>query len=108
MQYATCKVHKNQRWDMSHNLSYYNSMPLKHTIEETKQLAGKKKGNCYCVNPPIDRDRFGSCYTGRTFNASVVDVLTDNILDELEWVKIDDPSKRRCEEKGKYLDFSSI
>ena len=34
----------------------------------------------------------------------VVDVPIDNILEDvLEWDKIDDLSKRKCEQKGKHL-----
>lgn len=101
-----CKVHKNQRWDMSHNLSYYNSPPLNRTIEEIKQMAGKKKDNYGCVNPPlIEIDLDHVILDELHLMLRVVDVLIDNILEDvLEWDKIDDLSKRRCEEKGKHLD----
>ncbi|CAB3983661.1 Hypothetical predicted protein [Paramuricea clavata] len=39
---AWCKIHKDERWNMAYDLNHYNSPPLKRTIKEMKELAGKK------------------------------------------------------------------
>ena len=69
-------------------------------------MAGKKKDNYGCVNPPlIEIDLDHVILDDLNLMLRVVDVLIDNILEDvLEWDKIDDFSKRRCEEKGKHLD----
>ena len=47
------KVHKEERWNMAYDLKHYNSPPLKRTLQEMSQLAGKKTKNFCCVNPPL-------------------------------------------------------
>ena len=41
------KVHKDKRWEMTHDLNHYNKPPMKRTLEEIRSLSKKKSGN-YC------------------------------------------------------------
>lgn len=50
---AWCKIDKNDRWNMTYNLNYYNSPPHMCTIKEMNELAGKKTNNFCCVNAPL-------------------------------------------------------
>ena len=40
---AWCKIHKDERWNMSYDLNHYNSPNLRRTLKEMNELAGKKQ-----------------------------------------------------------------
>ena len=96
-----CKIHKDKRWDMSYDISYYNSPPLKRTIEEICEMAGRKKEN-YCCNhqPLVHIDLDHVILDELHLMLRVVDVLIEDVL---EWDKTEDISKKRCEERGIHL-----
>ena len=100
-----CKIHKDNRWDMSYDLSYYNSAPLKRTIEEVIAMAGKANKNYCCARQPllhIDLDHV--VVDELHLMLRIVDVLIDNLIEEvLEWDKMEDLRKKRNEERGIHL-----
>ena len=100
-----CKIHKNDRWDMSHNLDHYKSAPLQRTIEEVSEMAGKTKNNYCCARQPLIRIDLDHVVIDELhLMLRVVDVLIDNLIEDvLEWDKTDDVTKRRCEERGMHL-----
>lgn len=48
-----CKIQKSKRWDMQHNLEYYQSDKLKRTLKSIKGCCTKSKENFCCINPPL-------------------------------------------------------
>ena len=48
-----CKVHKDERWNMSYNLEHYHSANLKRTLDDLYSLSGKTTKNYCCVHPPL-------------------------------------------------------
>lgn len=47
-----CTVHKNNRWDMSKPMSFYNEKPHKRTIESIRKL-WKSDENFGCIHEPL-------------------------------------------------------
>ena len=90
---------------MSYDLSYYNSAPLKRTIEEVIAMAGKANKNYCCARQPllhIDLDHV--VVDELHLMLRIVDVLIDNLIEEvLEWDKMEDLRKKRNEERGIHL-----
>ncbi|CAB4028869.1 Hypothetical predicted protein [Paramuricea clavata] len=50
---AWCKIHKDERWNMSYDLNHYNSPNLRRTLKEMNELAGKKTKHFCSVNIPL-------------------------------------------------------
>lgn len=102
---AWCKVHKTERWEMSYNLEHYNSPELKRTLEELKQLAGKKTKNYNCINPPllhIDLDHV--VMDELHLLLRVMDILIKNlIMDAVEWDQKENWGKRNADKTNDHL-----
>ena len=47
-----CKIHKDDRWDTSKPMNYYNEEPMRRTLEEVKRLCGSKD-NFGCIHDPL-------------------------------------------------------
>lgn len=97
-----CKVHKDDRHDMSFDLDHYNSAPLKRTLEELKEMAGNKKDNYCCEYPPllkIDLDHV--ILDELHLLLRVTDVLANNLLqDVFDQDKEDDMGKKILNKRG--------
>ncbi|CAB4029215.1 Hypothetical predicted protein [Paramuricea clavata] len=102
---AWCKIHKDERWNMAYDLNHYNSPPLKHTIKEMKELAGKKNNFC-CVNPPlIDIDLDHVILDELHLLLRIMDVLINNLVTEaVHWDQQDNWTKRKKDQTTKHLD----
>ncbi|CAB4030363.1 Hypothetical predicted protein [Paramuricea clavata] len=100
-----CKVHKDKRWDMSHDISYYTSVQLKRSIKDIHDLAGKSKNNYCCVaRPLVEIDLDHVICDELHLMLRVVDVLIDNLMEDvLEWDKTEDMCKKRSDERGIHL-----
>ena len=79
-----CKVHKDQRWDTSKDLAYYNQPPLARSIDE---LRNPPKMNYCAVNKPLfDIPLTHIVVDELHLLLRVTDVLTRNLVEEcLEW-----------------------
>ena len=76
-----CKVHKDGRWNMSHDHRHFNEGPLRRTMKEIKEMASKSKNNYCCVRQPlveIDLDHI--VLDELHLMLRVVDVLMDNLI----------------------------
>ena len=95
-----CKMPRQNRWDISYNLSHYNNEPLKRTLHEMMKMAGKGKNNYCCVNQPLIEIHLDHIIVDELhLLLRVVDVLIDNLIkDVLEWDKRED--LRRIETKS--------
>ena len=47
-----CKIHKDDRWDTSKPMNYYNREPMRRTLEEVKRLCGSKD-TFGCIHDPL-------------------------------------------------------
>jgi hypothetical protein len=82
---------------MSYNQTYYNAHPLKRTLEEIRNMAGKKKDNYSCQRHPLlDIDLDHVVLDELRLLLRIMDVLIKNlILDAKEWDSRDDDKKKR-------------
>ena len=82
-----CKIHKNERWNMNFDVDYYNSMPIKRTLQEIKDMSTKSQDN-YCCNhyPLLDIELDHVIVDELHLLLRITDVLTSNLVDEvLTW-----------------------
>lgn len=79
-----CKVHKDQRWDTSKDLAYYNQLPLARSLHE---LRNPPKMNYCAVNKPLfDIPLTHIVVDELHLLLRITDVLTRNLVEEcLEW-----------------------
>jgi len=47
-----CKIHKDDRWDTTKPMNYYNEEPMRRTLEEVKRLCGSKD-TFGCIHDPL-------------------------------------------------------
>jgi hypothetical protein len=101
-----CLVHKDNRWDMEHDLKYYNESPMHRTLKDIKDNAAKKKDNYCCENEPLlDIDLTHIVLDELHLLLRIMDVLIKNlILDVKEWDLREDPKKKRGEPKTVHKD----
>ena len=99
-----CKIHKDQRWDMHHDLDYYNSPPMQRTLEEMHNLAGKKKNYC-CVHAPILNIELSHVVIDELhLLLRIMDVLIGNLVQEaLQWDKRDNWGKKASEQNSVHV-----
>ena len=57
-----CKIHKDDRWDTSKPINYYNEEPMRCTLEEIKRLC-HSKDNFGCIHDPLLNTPFNKCDT---------------------------------------------
>jgi hypothetical protein len=97
-----CTVHKDERWNMSHDLEYYNSPPLKRTLEEMHRLAGKTKQNFCCVHKPLlDIELSHVILDELHLLLRVMDVLIGNLVQgAIDWDKKDNWKKKKSEHQS--------
>ena len=81
---------------MAYDLKHYNSPPLKRTLQEMSQLAGKKTKNFCCVNPPLlDIDLEHVNLDELHLLLRVMDVLINNLVVEaVHWDQEENWNKR--------------
>ena len=79
-----CKVHKDQQWDTSKDLAYYNQPPLARSLHE---LRNPPKMNYCAVNKPLfDIPLTHIVVDELHLLLRITDVLTRNLVEEcLEW-----------------------
>lgn len=96
-----CKIHKDDRWDTSKPVNYYNEEPMRCTLEEIKRLCGSKD-NFGCIhdpllNIPITPDELHLLLR-------ITDKQLQNVINEvLERDAVEDFEKPRGQPKGIFL-----
>ncbi|XP_028394773.1 uncharacterized protein LOC114518936 [Dendronephthya gigantea] len=102
-----CKVHKENRWQMDKDLDYYNSAPLKRTLEEVITMANKKgaKDKFSCDNEPLIKIDLDHVVLDELhLLLRVMDVLLNNIIQEtIAWDKKTNFNKKKCERDMAHL-----
>ena len=99
-----CAIHKEFRWDTSKYLLFYNTLPLKRTVEKIKELCRCKSSNFGCINPTlinIDLDHVVPDELHLLLR--VTDRMLQNVDEILEKDAIDDFNKPRGQPKGVLL-----
>jgi hypothetical protein len=100
-----CEIHKNLRWDTSKDLLFYNTAPLKRTLENIKKQCKCNKSNFGCINPPLINISLDHVVADELhLLLRVTDRLLQNVIDEiLEKDSIDDFNKPKGHPKGANL-----
>ena len=82
-----CKVHKDERWNMSYNIQYFNSPETKRDLKDLRESAEKKSGNYCCVNPPLLNIELDHIIPDELhLLLRIMDVLNGNLVaDAVEW-----------------------
>ena len=98
---AWCKIHKDERWNMSYDSNHYNSPNLRRTLKEMNELAGKKTKNFCSVNIPlINIDLDHVILDELHLLLRIMDVLIQNLVTEaVQWDQADNWNKRKKEKK---------
>lgn len=103
-----CKVHMNQRWDMTKELHYYNTLPLQRTFKEVMEMCSRKgRPEKYsCEHEPLIRINLDHVVIDELhLLLRIMDVLLNNIVDKVvAWHKKDNFAKRKCERSSVHLD----
>lgn len=99
-----CKVHKDNRWDMSKPQDYYNSDAIKRTIDEIKKLCHLTE-NKGCLHEPLLNSPLTNVIPDELhLLLRITDRLLQNVIDEaMELDAVDDFSKPRGQPKGLHL-----
>lgn len=80
-----CKIYKQDRWVMSHDMEYYDSHPLKRTLEEIIEKSknkGNKKKYCCEFEPLLHIDTDHIILDELHLLLRILDVLINNIGEE--------------------------
>ena len=48
-----CKIHKDERWEMSQPKDFYCTVPMKRTLQEIKDMSKLKTNNFCCIHEPL-------------------------------------------------------
>ena len=98
-----CKIHKNNRWEMDKDIDYYNSVPMKRTLQEIINMALKKgaQDKFSCDHKPlINIDLDHVVLDELHLLLRVMDVLLNNIIQEvISWIRKKTSIKRRVKEE---------
>lgn len=106
--YLWCKIHKKDRGDMSKDSGYYDTIPLKRTIQEMFELSTKKSGEnfCCCHKPllviPLDHIILDELH----LMLRITDILIENLIeDAMQWDDKESSSstKKRSLEKSRQI-----
>ena len=102
-----CKIHKDNRWEMDKDLDYYNSVPIKCTLQEIINMALKKgardKFSCdhkALINIDLDHVVLDELH----LLLRVMDVLLNNIIQEvISWDQKENFNKKKSERRNTHL-----
>jgi len=99
-----CKIHKDDRWDTSKPMNYYNEEPMSRTLEEIKRLCGSKD-NFGCIHDPLLNIPITHVIPDELhLLLRITDKLLQNVIDEvLERDAVEDFEKPRGQPKGIFL-----
>ena len=102
-----CKVHKNDRWDMSYDLQHYHLLELKRTLEELHKCAGKTTKNYCCIHPPLlDIELDHVVPDELHLLLRIMDVLIKNIImDAVSWDEKDNWRKKKSDREENHLNL---
>ena len=103
---AWCKIHKDERWNMMHDLNYYCSSELKRTLKDLKESCTKhSKENFCCINPPLLNIELDHVLPDELhLLLRIMDVLTGNLVkDAINWDLQDNWNKKKCEHVHTHL-----
>ena len=100
-----CKIHKDDRWDISKPADHYNKEPLKRTLDEIKKLCNSKDNNYGCIKEPLLNISLSNVIADELhLLLRITDKLLQNVVDEiLERDALDDFDKARGQPKGIHL-----
>ena len=102
-----CKIHKEFRWVMDKDLEYYNSAPLKRTLQQVIDMAKKNgsKDKYSCDNEPlikIDLDHV--VLVELHLLLRVMDFFLNNIIQEVICLDMKENfNKKKCERNNTHL-----
>lgn len=99
-----CKVHKDNRWDTSKDMTFYSEDPQRRTLDEIKKNS-KSKDNYGCIYQPlIDIELDDVVPDELHLLLRVTDRLLENVIDELlEKSVIEDFNRQKGQPKGVLL-----
>jgi len=99
-----CKIHKDDRWDTSKPMNYYNEEPMRRTLEEIKGLGGSKD-NFGCIHEPLLNIPITDVIPDEPhLLLRITDKLLQNVINEvLERDAVEDFEKSRGQPKGIFL-----
>jgi len=99
-----CLIHKNDRWDTSKPMDYYNTNTMKRTIEDIKAKC-KETENYGCIHEPLLNIPLTNVILDELhLLLRITDKLLQNVIDEvLERDAVEDFQKTRGQQKGLHL-----
>lgn len=101
-----CKIHKDDRWDVSKASDFYQSEAMKRTLKDLQELCHSKEDNYGCINEPLLKIELSHVVPDELhLLLRVTDVLLKNVVDEaMERDAAEDHLKIRGERKGIHLE----
>ena len=97
-----CLLHKDEQWDTSKDLLYYNETPKCRTLENIKKLYQSKSNNLGCINKPLLDIALDHVVPDELhLLLRVTDRLLENIIEEvMEKDSVNDFNKPKGHPKG--------
>lgn len=96
-----CKVHKDERWNMSYNIQYFNSPEMKRDLKDLRESAEKKSGNYCCVNPPLLNIELDHIIPDELH--LLLRIIGNLVADAVEWDRSDNWNKKKSERKNTHV-----
>ena len=100
-----CKIHKDNRWKM--DLTHYNSIPIKRTLQEIINMAEKKgtQDKFSCDHKPLSNIDLDHVVLDELhLLLRVMDVLLNNIIQEvISWDQKENFNKKKSERSNTHL-----
>lgn len=97
-----CLLHKDERWDTSKDVLYYNEAPKCRTLENIKKLYQSKSNNLGCINKPLLDIALDHVVPDELhLLLRITDRLLENIVEEvMEKDSVNDFNKPKGHPKG--------
>ena len=99
-----CKIHKDNRWETSKPMNYYNEEPMRRTLDKIRSLC-HAKDNYGCIHDPLINIPISNVIPDVLhLLLRITDKLLQNVIDEvLERDAVEDFERPRGQPKGVYL-----
>ena len=80
-----CKIHKDERWEMSQPKDFYCTVPMKRTLQEIKDMSKLKTDNFCCIHEPLLNIELDHVILDELhLLLRITDRLLDNVITECE------------------------